>query len=152
MVVLESIGLVLGIAPLVIELLKAKPEPVHDMLAMKSENASELMEEFYGSLSYELSMLKMSLIQLVNELPIDVELKDKLLDDKSLDQSVWRNPPEKIQTAMEARLSACNESFVHSMEKILHLLAKLVDDKTLPFVLDPTHIVSDFYDHVPSEI
>jgi hypothetical protein len=142
MVVLESIGLVLGIAPLIIELLKAKPEPVYALLATSRDNAYDLMEEFYGTLSYELSMLKMSLLQLVNELPIAAEHKEKLLNDQDLDQSIWKNPPEEIRVAMEGRLSACHEPFVHSMEKILHVLAKIVDDKRLPIALDKHQIVS----------
>lgn len=132
---MEFIGLALGIAPLFIELLKAKPEPVHALKATNKESAKEMMAEFYRDLHYEVTMLRITLTGLVNELPIKADLKEKLTNEKSLGATVWKKPPPELQSALERRLSPCYDSFVHSMEKVLKLLESLVDDKSLPLAL-----------------
>jgi hypothetical protein len=138
---MEAIGLALNIAPLLIELLKAKPEPVHALKATNKESAKEMMGEFYRDLHYEVTMLRITLTDLVNDLPVKADLKEKLTNEKSLDATVWKKPPPDLQSALERRLSPCYDSFVHFMEKVLNLLRKLVDDKSLPFALAEDEVV-----------
>jgi hypothetical protein len=139
---LEAIGLGLGIAPFLIELLKANPEPVHAMMAIKTDTAKEMMEEFYRDLEYEVSMFKITLINLIHELPITDDLKQELTDEKGIDSTLWKDPSPELKVALERRLSACFEAFLQSMGKILKLLSKVVKDGTLPVDLPEDHIVS----------
>jgi hypothetical protein len=132
MVVLEPLGLGLNVAPLIVELLKANPEPVHAIRALNAKHINECKAEFYRDLSFEVAMLRMTLTALVRELPISEEEKNKLIDEKSLDAMVWKRPSEELRSALEGRLSSCWDPFVQSMDKILHLLAKIVDDKSVP--------------------
>jgi hypothetical protein len=142
--VLECIGLLLGVTPLIIEALKANPEPIDAFKATKTENAREILAEFYTDLGFEVSMLKITLTALVKELPIETALKEKLTNEKTLNPMIWKLPPQELQDALERRLSPCYESFVQSMQKLLRLLANLVEDKSLPCRLTENQIVSVF--------
>lgn len=132
MVHLEALGLGLGIAPLIAELLKANPEPVNAFKALDPKHITESRQEFYRDLAYEVNMLKMTLTLLVGELSITEEEKSKLVDDKNLDAMVWKEPSEELQSALESRLSSCSDSFIQSMERILQLFGKIVEDKSVP--------------------
>jgi hypothetical protein len=138
---MEAIGLVLNIAPLLIELWKANPETVNALQAISRDNTRNMIEEFYDGLHYELSILKLNLSNLVKDLPVDQQLKDKLDNDTNLDAAVWRNPQEELQLALQRRLGPGCDSFMRCMESILKLLAKLVDDKSLPISLTEEDIV-----------
>lgn len=138
----EAIGLALGVAPLIVELLKANPEPLHAAKAVKKTVAKDMIEDFYTDLEYEVSMLKITLTHLVNELPLADELKAKLVDERSLDPMVWKRPSPETKASLENRLNPCYDAFVHSMEKILKLLSKVVKDGTLPVLLHADHVVS----------
>jgi hypothetical protein len=138
---MEAIGLVLNIAPLVIELIKANPETLHALQALHKDSAKYMAEEFYEDLHYEVCMLKLTLAKLVNDLPVESQWKDKITNEKSLDPDVWRNPPNELQLALQRRLHPCYELFTHCMEKILKILGKLVADKSLPVALAEDDIV-----------
>ncbi|KAK9776214.1 putative Prion-inhibition and propagation HeLo domain-containing protein [Seiridium cardinale] len=132
---MEALGLALGIAPLIIEILKSHPGPIQALQAARTENANEMLWEFYADLQFEVSMLRITLTELVNELPISPEIKEKLTDEKSLDPMVWKKPSEELQESLHRRLQPCVESFKLSMERILRRLAKLVDEKSIiPFL------------------
>lgn len=131
MVHLEALGLGLGIAPLIAELLKQNPEPVNALRALNAKHVNECRKEFFRDLAFEVAMLKMTLTSLVRELPITEEEKNKLIDDKNLDAMVWKNPSEELRSALEGRLSSCSDSFIQSMDRILQLLGKLVEDKSV---------------------
>lgn len=132
---MEAIGLALGVAPLIVGILQHHPGPINALKAAKRENANEMLLEFYTDLQYEVSMLELTLTELVKDLPISSELKDKLIDKRSLDSKVWKTPPEGLQESLHNKLQPCAEPFKQSMEKILRLLAKLVDDRDLlPFL------------------
>lgn len=141
MVVLEALGLALGVAPLLIEILKANPEPLDAMKALKSENAKEMMSDFVRDLQFEVSMFKLTLTALVKELHISTELKDKLIEEKTLDPMVWKVPTPELEMSLRKRLEPCFESFKQSMEQILRLLTKLVDKSDLPPPLSADKIV-----------
>lgn len=135
-----GLGLGLGVVPRMIEFLKANPGPVHAMQAIRSENAKEMMEDFYSALRFELQMLKITLSGLVNELHIGEDVRAKLLNEDSLDAMVWKNPSEELQASLRRRLDPCAEDFSKTMTKILTLLSKFVKDGTLPVdvPVDPT--------------
>jgi len=141
-VITQTLGLGLGAAPLLVELLKRNPEPVHALKATKTEHVKQMMVEFYENLQFEVTLLKMTLTKLVTELPITDELKEKLTDEKSLDPTVWKDPSPELQSALERRLNPCLDQFVQYLEKILRLLSKLVDDKSLPLPLAGNKVVS----------
>lgn len=132
MVHLEALGLGLGIAPLIAELLKANPEPVNAFKALDTKHMTESRQEFYRDLAFEVAMLKITLTSLVRELPITEEEKSKLVDDKNLDAMVWKRPSEELRSALEGRLSSCSDSFILSMDRILQLFGKIVEDKSVP--------------------
>lgn len=132
MVHLEALGLGLGIAPLIAELLKANPEPVNAFKALDPKYITESRQEFYRDLAFEVTMLKMTLTSLVRELPITDEEKSKLVDDKNLDVMVWKKPSEELRSALEGRLSSCSDTFIQSMERILQLFGRIVEDKSVP--------------------
>lgn len=132
MVHLEALGLGLGIAPLIMELLKANPEPIHAFRAINAKHVNECREEFYRDLAFEVAMLKMTLTSLVRELPIAEEERSKLVDEKNLDAMVWKEPSGELQSALEGRLSSCSDSFMQSMDRILQLFGKIVEDKSVP--------------------
>lgn len=148
MVHLEALGLGLGIAPLIAELLKANPEPVNAIKALNTKYMTESRQEFYRDLAYEAVMLKMTLASLVRELPITDEEKSKLIDDKNLDAMVWKSPSEELRSALEGRLSSCSDSFIQSMDRILQLFGKIVEDKSVP--LNVNQIVSAYLTGVVS--
>jgi hypothetical protein len=140
----DIVSLALGITPLIIEFLKHNPEIIHTLQAVKTKNTRENMAEFYKNLEYEVAMLKLTLTQLIKELPIKKELKEKFTNENSLSPSVWLEADDDFKIALEKRLDPCSASFKHSMEKILTILSKLVDDKSLPIGQTRNHLVS-FY-------
>jgi hypothetical protein len=131
MLALEALGLALRIVPLIVKLLKADPELAHPFRALNAKLVNEFREEFYRDLSFEAVMLKMTLTTLVRELSISEEEKNKLIDEENLDTMVWKEPSEELQSALEGRLNICWDPFLQSMEKILRLFAKIVEDKSV---------------------
>jgi hypothetical protein len=129
---MEAIGLGLGVVPLMIEFLKAKPGPVFAMQAIKSENGKEMMEDFYNALRFELKMLRITLSDLVEDLQIGEDVKTKLLSKDCIDPEVWKAPSEELQICLRRRLDPCSEDFTKALDKILTLLSKFVKDGTLP--------------------
>ncbi|KAE9987079.1 hypothetical protein EG328_003861 [Venturia inaequalis] len=143
MVHLEALGLGLGIAPLIAELLKANPEPVNAFKALDPKYITESRQEFYRDLAFEVTMLKMTLTSLVRELPITDEEKSKLVDDKNLDVMVWKKPSEELRSALEGRLSSCSDTFIQSMERILQLFGRIVEDKSVPLSANQIRVCTE---------
>jgi hypothetical protein len=129
---LEVVGLAIAVVPLIIEFTKAYPETGHALQAVGSnKRTNKLLEEFYGSLRFELSILKLTLTNLLAQLPLTEHQKLRLENEKGFSPSLWTSISKELEQALILRLGHCSTSFDYSMDKILRTLSKVVDDKSL---------------------
>jgi hypothetical protein len=129
MFVLEVIGIVLAVAPLLIEAGKVSHNVAGSARMAASPNKHrEFVDEFLRDLAYELTMFKMTLEELVSQLNIKDSLKQELLREDHLDLQLWVQPSTELLKEFHNRLGTSLESFVHSFEGVFVELGKLVAD------------------------
>ena len=126
----EIIGLILGVLPLFIAAAKPYREGLDTMkTALRSKFMDEKLEDFYRELEYEVTLLKYTLENLVESLPIVTE-EEKDCFIERFEASLLNN--EALTRAFNERLGRASDTFESYLRQILRLLEKVVDDDTLP--------------------
>jgi hypothetical protein len=138
-VVLEAIGLIMALAPIFVQL--SKHQKI--MAGARQERHSAVADEFYSDLSYEMSLLSITIGKFVRELSIPEETKMRLTDPTQLDHLIWRQPSDELRNIFQNRLGECTDSFLYSMGIIFKQLEKLVEDSSLPVPLKTHQIVRE---------
>lgn len=129
----EIVGLLLGVLPVCIQVMKNEEGPLHSLWDATSKNKTEeAMRLFYEEFHHHTFMLKEHLESIVRNLPLDQNLRDKLLRtmESSDDADLWLAEP-KIR---EAFINLFGESKFHYiveiLKKVLHLFGRVLHDKT----------------------
>ena len=125
----EIAGLLLAVLPLFIAAAKPYREGLEIMsTALRSKAMYEKLKDFYEELNYEVTLLRFTLENLVQSLPvITEEEKDRLInrfDIRLFDEEI-------LALAFNERLGRAYDMFESYLRQILRLLEKTVDDETL---------------------
>jgi hypothetical protein len=153
MFVIDVIGIVLAVAPLLIEAGKFSHNVAGNAkLALNPSKHREFVDEFFRDLSYELTMFRMSLEKLVLDLNVDHQTQQdllQLLKQDHQDVQQWTKPSQELQDKFESRLGSSMETFMLSLEGIMTELAKLIKETTRGLSVPPK---VRYCDHTPINI
>lgn len=125
----EIAGLLLAVLPLFIAAAKPYREGLDTMkTALRPKVLDEKLEDFYRDLGFEVTVLKYTLENLVQSLPIITEAeKDRFVE--SFDTNLLNKG--ELTRAFNERLGRAFDTFESYLRHILRLLEKVVDDDTL---------------------
>ena len=125
----EVAGLLMAVLPLFIAAAKPYQEGLDTIkTALHSKIVDEKLQDFYRELEYEVTLLKFTLENLIEGLPIATEEeKDSFIENFNVNLL----NKEILNLAFNERLGRASETFESYLRKILRLLDKVVDDDTL---------------------
>jgi hypothetical protein len=140
---LEVLGIALAVAPMITDAMdRSHPiiTPLRHSFSSKTHN--ECVEDFFTHLHYEICMFHSIIQRLVYELDIEDDLKAQLLEPSLLNISIWENPSENFQRALQDRIGHHETSFRDLLKRILIYFRKLTKDNSLQLYLDEEENVS----------
>jgi hypothetical protein len=134
----------LAIPPIIQDAIE-KSNPILTPLihSFSSKTHDQCVSDFFTNLNYEIAFFHETIRQLLDELPLDEELKNVLREPSLSTIKYWENPPETFERALHARLGPIEGVFKELSTGILATIQKVTKDKSLPVTLNDEDFVSE---------